>query len=283
MFSLLQRYRDILIVGVLLLYPLGQYLSTGHKGREPNLVDRGILMVAAPVQSGLTWVVDGVAGSVNGYVALRGSHEEARELRERLAEAHAELNALKESEAENARLKALLGYVEGSVEPEIPAKVVGLNPSAQFVSVRINRGEDQSVHTGMPVVTPEGVMGQVVRAVGGSADVMLICDPWSRMGVIIRRTRLRATAVGAGDGKPLTLENVTRDSDLVDGDEVLTSGTDGIFPQGLKVGRVENVQRGLPGLFLTANVAPSVNVRKVEEVLVVPVAPLALLPKGKGR
>ncbi len=287
MVSLLKRYRDVLFVAALLLYPLATYLSSGHKGREPNFVDRGVLAIASPVQSALTWAVDGVVGSVTRYLALRGAHEEANRLRVELAQTHAELNALKEAEGENARLKSLLGYVESTVEPEIPARVIGLNPAAQFVSVRINRGEDHSVHAGMPVVTPEGVMGQVVRSVGGSADVMLVSDPSSRVGVTIARSRVRATAVGAGDGKSLSLENAGRDNDVIDGDVVITSGTDGIFPRGLKIGRVENVQRRATGMFLTAAVVPSVNLRRVEEVLVVPVsgsiAPAALLPLGKGR
>ena len=286
MFSLLKRYRDVLFVGALLLYPLATYLSSGHKGREPNFVDRVVLAAASPVQGALTWAVNGVGDGINGYLALRGAHEEAQELRVKLAEAHAELNALKETEAENVRLKSLLGYVETTLSPEIPARVVGLNLSAQFVSVRINRGEDQGVRTGMPVVTPEGVMGQVVRSVGGSADVMLVSDPSSRVGVVIARSRVRATAVGAGDGKALSLENAGRDNDVVDGDVVLTSGTDGIFPPTLKIGRVENVQRGSTGMFLSASVVPVVNLRRVEEVLVMPVQALpaaVLLPSGRRR
>ena len=287
MFSLLKRYRDVLFVAALLLYPLVTYLSSGHKGREPNFVDRTVLAIASPFQGALSWIVSGAGGGVNGYLALRGAHLEAQKLREELAEARAELNTLKEAEGENARLKAMLGYVESTAEPEIPARVVGLNLSAQYVSVRINRGEDENVHVGMPVVTPDGVIGQVVRAVGGSADVMLVSDPSSKVGVTIQRSRVRATAVGAGDGKSLALDNAARDSDIVDGDIVLTSGTDGIFPRGLKVGRVENVQRAQTGMFLSAAIVPASNLRRVEEVLVVPVAsalgPSAVLPSGRTR
>jgi len=252
MFSLLKRYRDVLFVGVLLLYPLGTYLSTGHKGRDPNFVDRSIRFVAAPIEGALSWVVGGVGGWISGYLALRGSHQEAQALRTQLAQTRAELNALQEAEGENARLKALLGYAESTVEEEIPARIIGLNLSAQFISVLLNRGEDQRVHAGMPVVTPDGVVGQVVRAMGGSSDVMLVSDPASRIGVIIARTRVRGTAIGGGGGRSLSLEHAARDSDIVDGDLVLTSGTDGIFPRGLKVGTVENVQRPATGMFLTA-------------------------------
>jgi rod shape-determining protein MreC len=286
MFRLLFRYRELLIVGVLLGFPLVSYLSSGHRGRAPNLVDRAILALASPVQAAFTWMVDGLGGTVSGYVALRGAHQEAQACRVELAESHAALNALKEAEAENRRLKAALGYAEPTVEQEIVARVIGLNPSPQFQSIRISRGEDDGVRAGMPVLTPDGVVGQVVRAVGGSADVMLLTDPASRIGSVLQRTRVRATVVGLGDGRRLALNLVRREDDAKDGDEVVTSGTDGIFPEGLHVGTVYEVQRPAVGMFLSALVKPSVDLQRVEEVLVIPVtlssAPAAVF-QGGGR
>ena len=287
MFALLKRYRDVLFVAALLLYPLATYLSSGHKGREPNFVDRGVLWVAAPIQGALTWMTNGVGGGVSGYVALRGSHEEARACRTQLAETRAELHTLREAEGTNARLKAMLGYVEATIEPEVAARVIGINLSPHFLSVRIDRGENDTVRPKMPVFTPEGVVGQVVSSVGSTADVMLISDPSSRVGVTIQRSRVRATAVGVGDGKSLTLDNAARGDDVIDGDVVITSGTDGIFPRGLVIGRIEEVKRGNTGMFLSASVVPAVDLRRVEDVLVGPLTsaapPAALLPAPRPR
>lgn len=267
----LSRHREPLIVAALLVSPLVSFLTSGHRGREPNFVDRLVLGISSPVQALLTWVFDGVSGAVSGYVALRGAHEEALACRTELAEAHAALNALKEAEAENRRLKAALNYVEQTTDQEIVARVIGLNPSARFQSIRIDRGENDGVRVGMPVLTPDGVVGQVVRAVGGSADVMLLTDPSSRIGAVLQRTRVRATVAGLGDGRRLSLNLVRREEDTKEGDEVVTSGTDGIFPRGLHVGTVHDVQRPAVGLFLTATVKPSVDLARLEEVLVIPV------------
>lgn len=287
MFSLLKRYRDVLFVGVLLLYPLATYLSSGHRGRDPNFVDRTVLWIAAPLQQSLTWLTDGVGGGLAGYVALRGSHEEALACRTSLAETRAELHTLKEAQSSNARLKAMLGYVESTVEPEIAARVIGINLSPHFLSMRINRGEDDAIRKGMPVVTAEGVVGQVVSTVGGSADVMLLSDPQSKVGVTLQRSRVRATAVGVGDGKSLVLDNAARGDDVIEGDLVITSGTDGVFPQGLVIGKIEEVTRISGGMFLSATVVPAVNLRQVEEVLIVPLSasapPAALLPTSRPR
>ncbi len=283
MFSLLKRYRDVLIVAALLLYPMVTYLSSGHRGRDPNFVDRAVLWVAAPIQDALTSITNGVGGGVSGYLALRGSHEEALSCRTELSETRAELHALKEAEGTNARLKAMLGYVDTTPELEVAARVIGINLSPHFLSMRINRGEDDAVRKGMPVVTPEGVVGQVVSSVGGSAEVMLVSDPQSKIGVTLQRSRVRATAVGVGDGKSLALENAGRGDDVLEGDLVITSGTDGVFPQGLVIGKIDDVKRVSGGMFLSASVVPSVNLRRVEEVLVVPQPVQALLPATKGR
>ncbi|MBX7097855.1 MAG: rod shape-determining protein MreC [Myxococcaceae bacterium] len=281
--GLFGRYRDVFIVGALLVFPFVTFLSSGHKGRDPNVVDRVVLAVAAPIQGALTWLVDGVGDGVDGYLTLRGAREEARACTVELSQTRAELNTLREASLENERLRKLLGYVERSVDTEIAARVVGVNPSPQFLSVRLSRGESDGVHVGMPVVTPDGVLGQVVRTVSGSADVMLLSDPVSRVGAVLQRTRVRATVVGTGDGKRLALENTGRDADVQANDVVVTSGTDGIFPKGLVLGTVEAVQRAPSGLFLSAQLAPAVVPGTVEEVLVVPavaaVPPAALLPQ----
>lgn len=286
MMSFLRRYRELLIVGTLLLAPLISYLSTGHRGREPNFVDRAVLFISAPVQSLLTTVIDGVGGAGSGYVALRGAHEEALVCRTGLAEAHAELNSLKEAEAENARLKSLLNYVEDTVDQEIVARVIGLNPSPQFQSIRINRGEDDGVRAGMPVVTSEGAVGQIIRSVGGSADVMLLTDPQSHIGGVIQRTRVRVTVSGSGGGRPLSLELVQREDDARDGDVVVTAGSDGIFPRGVRLGIVRTPERPSVGMFLKATLESAVEFNRVEEVLVIPVmmgVPSVAAGKGGGR
>jgi rod shape-determining protein MreC len=271
MFSFLRRYRELLIVGALLLAPLISYLSSGHRGREPNFVDRTVLFISTPVQSVLTRAIDGVSGLGSGYVALRGAHEEALVCRTSLGEAHAELNSLKEAEAENARLKSMLSYVEDSVDQEILARVIGLNPSPQFQSIHINRGEDDGVRVGMPVVTPEGAVGQVVRSVGGSADVMLLTDPASHIGGLVQRTRVRATITGTGDGHQLSIDFVRREDDMRDGDVIVTAGSDGIFPRGVRVGIVRSPERPSVGMFMKATLEPAVELNRVEEVLVIPV------------
>ena len=140
--------------------------------------------------------------------------------------------------------------------------------------VRIDKGENDGVRRGMAVVTAGGVVGQVLRATGGYADVLLITDGNSRVGVRVQRSRARGTASGTGGVEPLRLdaegslklENVLTSEDLANDDLVVTSGTDGIFPPGLVVGKVAAVRREKSDLFQRAQILPAVNFGKLEEV-----------------
>lgn len=268
MLSLFKRYRRFLFVSVLLLYPLLSFLLTGRRGREPNFLDRALIGMTSPLQSGLNRVIDGGVGVVNHYVDLRGVRQENDALRLENMQLRAAVQALGEARSENERLKQLLAWTEKTPEPEIPARVVGVNPVAKLLSVRISSGERQGVFQGMSVVTPDGIVGQVIRTTGGYADVALVTDPQSRVGVRVQRSRARGTAAGAGSG-PLKLENMLRTEDVEDGDLIITSGTDGVYPPGLVVGRVANLQKKEHGMFQAADIVPAVDTTKLEEVLVV--------------
>lgn len=278
MLSLFKRYRQPLLVAVLLLYPLFAFLSSsGRKVREPNFLDRAVLALVSPVQRGLVGVLDGGTSLARSYVALKGVQADNDALRLENLELRAQVQALGEARLENDRLKKLLGYADAlpSGGTKVAARVVGINPVAKLLSVRINRGTADGVQHGMSVVTPDGIVGKVMRATGGWADVALITDPQSRVGVRVQRSRARATATGAG-AAPLKLENLLRTEDVQDGDLVITSGTDGVFPPGLVVGRVTALERKDFGMFQGAQIVPAVDTTKLEEVLVVPASSLAL-------
>ena len=280
MLSLLKRYRTLLIVSALLLYPFGAFLTTGRRGREPNVVDRLVIGLTAPVQRGLVGLIDGVKAVVFGYIDLREVRQENEQLRTENLQLRASVHALGETRMENERLRGLLAYAETSPGPDIPARVIGVNPVAKLLSVRINRGESDGVSRGMAVVTPDGIVGQVVRTTGGWADVALVTDAQSRVGAQVQRSRARGTAAGAGK-KPLQLENMLRIEDVQEGDLIITSGTDGVYPPGLVVGKVTHLEKTEHGMFLGGDIVPAVDTTRLEEVLVRG-APSGTLVQGAG-
>jgi len=266
--SLLKRYRHLLMVGVLLIYPLVAFLLSGRKGRDPNPIDRVVIALTSPVQQVLTATIEGAVAAVRGYLDLRGVRQENDALRLENLQLRAAVQSLGEARTENERLRKLLGYAKAESGPEIPARVVGVNPVAKLLSVRISSGEKDGVFRGMSVLTPDGIVGQVIRATGGYADVALVTDPQSRVAVRVQRSRARGTAAGTGAG-PLKLENMLRTEDVEDGDLIITAGTDGIYPPGVVVGRVTKLEKKEHGMFQGADIVPAVDTSKLEEVLVV--------------
>jgi rod shape-determining protein MreC len=256
------------MVAVLLLYPFGAFMINGRKARQPNWLDRAVLAISSPLQRGLSIALDSTADAWRGYAALRGVRDENNSLQTENQQLRAKLNQLEEARAENERLRRMLGYAQSGPGSQIPARVVGVNPAAAPLSLRIDRGEADGVHRGMPVVTPDGVVGHVHRVSGGYSDVVLIADPNSKIGVRTQRSRARATASGGGGNQVLHLENALRTEDLEEGDLIITSGTDGVYPPGLVVGRITGIQRKSYGMFQAAEIIPAVDIARLEEVLI---------------
>lgn len=276
MLSLFKRYRELLIVGALLVVPFASFLSRGRKAREPSLIDRAVINVTSPLASALTWSIDGVANAWRGWAWLRGVRQENEILKQENLRLQAEAHESSELRAENERLKGMLAYTQKVGGQQIAARVVGVNPERSEPSVRLNRGTNAGVQPGMPVVTPEGVVGYVMRATGYYADVMLYTNPRSRIAVRVQRSRARAVASPDATGSGLKLDFALRTEDLEEGDQVITAGTDGIYPEGLMVGRLTGVERKTHGTFQGARILPAVDLSKLEEVLVLP-APLEQL------
>jgi rod shape-determining protein MreC len=267
--TLLKRNRELIVVSLLLLYPLASFLAKSRLTREPNILDRAVLGMTSPLQRAFIWTFDGARSAWNGYIALRGVRAENLDLREQNRRLRSEANDLAEVRAENDRLKKLLAYSQSTPHLQLTARVLGVNPAATLLSLRIDRGEADGLRRGMPVVTPDGVVGTVQRVTGSYADVVLVTDPNSRIGVKIQRSRVRATATGKGENRALQLDNALRTEDLKEGDQVVTSGTDGVFPPGLSVGRITSLRRRNYGMVQNAEIAPAVDMTKLEEVLVI--------------
>jgi rod shape-determining protein MreC len=273
--SLIQRYRDPLLVTFIFAHALMMFLGSSRKIREPNVVDRVALAATAPVQRVVVAAVDGLSSAWSRYVSLRAVRRQNEILREENTRLHSEVVGLAETRAENDRLRRLLHFDETNPGPKVTAKVLGINPDPNRLTLRIDRGEGEGVRRGQAVVTADGVVGQVLRSTASASDVLVVVDPNSRLGGRIQRTRARVGVSGAGDDQALKLEYLLRSEDLEEGDLVVTSGTDGVYPPGLVVGRVTGVQRQASGMFLNAGILPAVNFAKLEEVVVLSPQPSA--------
>jgi rod shape-determining protein MreC len=225
--------------------------------------------IASPFRAVGEWA-EGLGASREEIEALREQNEE---LRDRLAE-------LEEARMENERLRALVDFVEESDFDVVGAGVIGLPTNSWDASILIDRGSDAGIEEGMPVIAAQGLVGQVVEASERAAKIRLITDQRSGTAVIIQSTRAPGVARGTLEGV-LQVDYVDEEQAPEPGDVVLTSGMGGVFPKGIVVGDVTEVEQERHRLFPTITVESRVPVTEIEEVLVI-LGPLPTPDLGAG-
>jgi rod shape-determining protein MreC len=221
-----------------------------------------------PLQVGTQVTANWIEEFQQGYATLSGYRSENEKLKKRIVELEAERNRLLEAEATNRQLQALLDLRPQLPPGSITASIIANSASTWFQSCLLDKGDDDGVRKGMAVITPLGVIGQVVSATARSAKVLLMTDPNSGIDVFVQRTRARGIVSGSLDNGTI-MKYVKRSEDIQEGDRLLTSGLDGIFPKGLMVGTVTKVRKQNLGLFQHVEVMPAVMTARTEQVLVV--------------
>jgi len=202
------------------------------------------------------------------YFYLVAVREECDRLKGMLAKAQIEKSRYLESELASQRLRKLLEMKSEVPHRMLPAKVVGLDPSGWFKTVFINKGTGDGVSRGMAVIASGGIVGRIIGASGRYAKVLLIIDRSSAIDALVQRTRSRGVLEGE-TSESCRFKYVVRKANIKIEDTVISSGLDGLFPKGLRVGTISEISRPSSGLFQEVKVRPFVDFTILEEVLVI--------------
>ncbi len=227
-----------------------------------------IIGIVAPFQKITSSSIQFAKTTWRRYFYLVSVSEENQQLKRLLAEASEENNRLVEVDLANKRLRQLLAFKEEHPRRVVAAEVVARDPSAMFQTIIIDKGKADGVTKTDPVVVAEGIVGQVINVSERYAKVLLIIDQDSAVDALVQRSRGRGIIKGDGEGG-CVFQYVLRKDDVSGDDIVITSGLDGVFPKGLRVGQVSEVFRRNSGLFQEVKITPFVDFEKLEEVLVV--------------
>ena len=249
----------ILVVGILLL-ALGGYLTPISR------------IALSPFISTQTWMA-------SRYLAIRDFMTAPRDV-VRLAQINDQLEAevsrlqsqiieLQQQNSELQVLSALLDFARTHSENEyITAAVIGRDISPFLHYVIINRGSDDGLRRGMPVVSSQGLVGRVAAVTADGARVQLITDPDTAINVRIQPSGAEGLLQGSITGD-ITIEAIPQDASIQTGDLVLTSGLGGNFPPDMLIGQVSGVRQRPVELFQTATLEPVVDFSQLEIVLVI--------------
>jgi len=223
--------------------------------------------IFSEIQRTVSGITGGVRRVWSGYIGLRQAKTENETLKRQLADAQVELQQQR-ALADRARgLQQLLELRDRSNLRTTAAEIIGSAASPDFRTVTIDKGRSAGVKTDMAVIAPSGVVGRIVVPSARSAKVQLLIDRNAAAGAIIERSRAQGVVVGAGDGR-LLLEYMTEAAEVVVGDDVVTSGIDGIYPKGFVIGKVDGIERS-GGAYKRISVRPAVDFSSLEDVLVV--------------
>jgi rod shape-determining protein MreC len=191
------------------------------------------------------------------------------ELESEVAELQTQVIQLQQQVGQTESLAALVDFER--VRPENTyrgAAVIGRDPSPFLHYVIINRGSNDGILRGMPVVTDQGLVGRVDAVIADAARVQLITDPASEVNVRLQNAEVEASLSGSVTGN-VKLDLIPQDANVQTGDLVLTSGLGGGYPPDMIIGQVVNVSSREFELFKQATVQPVVDFHRLQIVLVI--------------
>ncbi len=203
----------------------------------------------------------------NQYLALQGVYDQNLHLKKEVQRLEGEMNQLREKAIASDRLAALLNFQKQAQFQTVAARVIGRNASNWYQALTLDKGEDDGIQVEMGVVTPAGVVGQVVKTSGATSLALLLTDPNLAVPGLVQRTRDEGIVQSTAKGL-IRMKYIPPLSPVREGDLVVTSGLTGGFPRGLLVGRVAQVEESEDDLFQFAHIDPVVNFSKLEEVLI---------------
>ena len=231
---------------------------------------RKVAAVAAYPLQRIAAAPAGIARRIGDFFTTHGSlREDTARLQRENFENAALLLQLKALQSENEQLRELLAARKRLDIELAVAEVLYAARDPFSRKVVIDRGSQQNVRPGQPVVDNRGLVGQVTRAYPWLAEVTLVTDKGQFVPVQNVRNGLRAVVSGTGSDGALELRFIPLNADFQIGDDLVTSGIDGVYPPGLPVAQVASVERSAEQIFARISATPLGGVANHTHLLVV--------------
>ena len=244
-------------------------LLTLQMRSRASLASDALAIVTTPVQTGLARVNRVAFGAWATYLDWKNVRAENRRLREEAQRLRVESLQVGEMSDENRRLRRLLALKEALPIETLSGEIIAREWGGWVRSLTVNRGRADHVARLTAVIGPDGLIGRVVDVRPTASIVQVLTDPASTVGAHVVRTRTAGIVEGEARGA-IRLKYMARDGAGIQvGDLVVTSGHGGLFPRGIPVGRVRAIDDRGSALFHYAELAPSVDFARIDEVLLI--------------
>jgi rod shape-determining protein MreC len=252
---------------------LGNFMLMAFDAREITSGQRIIRVwsqaVADFVQSPVATASSGLSNYFSSISNLRSAQSENDILKQKVQELELEIKGKADLTAENDRLRSLLNLKETSKYKILTARVIGRDPSVWFDSSIINRGSLDGVKLNMPVVSDGGLIGRVTAVGPLTAQFDLITRDKSGVGGVVGEigsSNVLGVVAGTSKRDLVEMKYVSGSADVQVGQVVYTTGQDGIYPAGLKIGEIVEVRSGSATVPHQIFIRPSAGINSIKEV-----------------
>ncbi|GEM_PF-1351650 len=245
-----------------------------EEGTSLHWLAKPVIILVHPFAKGFQFTRNKATSILGRYFFLVGVSRDNELLKKNNEELKTQALLCRELENENDRLRRLLDFKKNVKGNWVGAKVIEYPPIGPYRVMTVDKGSDDGVRLRAPVISSDGLVGQVARVMSHASQVLLISDPTSAVDVRIDGTEARGLIVGKslklGLKRELFIgafEYLNQSAQIAEGSSVTTSGLDGIFPEGIAVGFVHGAKKKKYDIFQEAGVMPAVDFFKLREVL----------------
>lgn len=258
--------KKILVVFTLVVVPL---LSVNlQRSSESGGLVQPFIWASGLLQMAYSSFSSGVRGTTAMYLDLIDIKKTNQDLLKENAELRAQLGSMTELQLENERLNDLLAFKQKTDMDLLAAKVIGKDLLPDHNTITINRGSVHGLKKSMAALTVAGAVGYVFRVQDYTSQILLLTDRYSAIDAIVQRSRARGIIEGFSK-EGCRMRYLRRSDDVQDGDLIVTSGLDNIFPKGFPIGIVTAVKKSEYGVSQDIEVSPFINSTNMEEIFVV--------------
>lgn len=262
--------RNLLIfVGVALFIAINFIVITmsSRESLPASGVERLFISITSPIQLAVTSTINATQNIWDTYFLAVLAVKENVGLKEQLGKAIEIKNRYEELELENIRLKKFVNFSDLVPNTYVAAQIIARDPSPWFKTIMIDKGLSDGLVKGSPVMVSEGIVGRIIEVSSNYSRVLMVTDRNSAVDALIQNSRVRGIVKGNNEDN-CSFVYALRKDEVKEGEMIISSGLDQIFPKGLKIGRVLKVSKAHSQLFQDITIETSVDFDKIEEVLV---------------
>lgn len=254
-------------VGLFVAINLIVISMTSRQNFQTRTPEETMITLIAPFQLAVQRSVSFISSIWDNYFSCVSAARENRTLKKQLARVTQMETLNRELMLENARLKKFVAFTSSETGTFVAARVIARDPSPWFQTLMIDKGERHGLKKNAPILVPQGIVGQIIKVAPGFSRVLLITDRNSAVDALVQETRARGIVKGGPDNQCMFVYALRKEV-IHPGEVIVTSGLDQVFPKGLKIGTVVEVEKDHSRLFQDIIVQTSVDFDTLEEVLV---------------